>query len=81
MEIRQLGGSTKFGIGADEDISIPKTLTYNENGTLNVITTSIGTKTLGYNLDGTLATITGTGSYKDKTFTYTDGKLTSIGVA
>jgi hypothetical protein len=60
---------------------ITKNITYNLDGTVNVITDAMGTKTMAYNLDGTLASITGTGVYVTKTFTYTGGVLTDITVS
>lgn len=57
---------------------ITKNITYNLDGTVNVITDAMGTKTMAYNLDGTLASITCTGVYKSKTFTYSSGVLTDI---
>lgn len=62
-------------------IELSKTLTYNLDDTLDVITTTKGTKTMGYNPDGTLASVTGTGIYKDKAFTYVGGLLTEITVS
>lgn len=61
-------------------IPISKTLSYNIDGTLNVVTDTRGTKTMGYNPDGTLASLTGTGVYKTKTFTYSSGVLTGVTV-
>jgi hypothetical protein len=70
--------------GADagiwSDVDVTQTLAYNPDGTINTITTSLGTKTFSYNPDGTLAQIIGTGEYKTKTFAYTGGKLTGITV-
>lgn len=60
---------------------ITKNITYNLDGTVNVITDAMGTKTMAYNLDGTLASITGTGVYVTKTFTYAAGVLTDITVS
>lgn len=62
------------------DTSRTKSITYNVDGTVNVITDAKGTKTMAYNVDGTLASITGTGVYKSKTFTYSSGVLTDITV-
>jgi hypothetical protein len=73
-------GTIASPLSVIEGVGISKSITYNLDGTVNVITTASGTKTMSYNLDGTLASITGTGIYKNKTFTYTDGKLTNIGV-
>jgi hypothetical protein len=61
-----------------EDVS--KTITYNLNGTINVIISSKGTKTMVYNLIGFLTKIIGTGEYKSKNFIYTNNKLTAIEV-
>lgn len=58
-----------------------KTLSYNLDGTLDVVTDSNGTKTMAYNLDGTLASVTGTGIYKNKAFTYVGGVLTGVTVS
>ena len=56
-----------------------KTLTYNMDGTLNVITDANGTKTMVYT-SGKLTSIIGTGAYPSKTFTYTGDLLTGIDV-
>jgi hypothetical protein len=61
-------------------VPISKALTYNIDGTLNVVTDARGTKTMAYNLDGTLASLTGTGIYNSKTFTYVGGVLTDVTV-
>lgn len=55
------------------------TLTYNLDGTLDVITTASGTKTMVYTL-GKLTSIIGTGIYPSKNFTYTGDSLTGIDV-
>lgn len=55
-------------------------LTYLGDGKLNTYGTSEGTKTFSYNPDGTLASISGSGIYKNKSFTYLDGKLVSVDV-
>lgn len=55
------------------------TLTYNLDGTLDVVTTASGTKTMGYTL-GKLTSIVGTGIYPSKNFTYTGDNLTGIDV-
>lgn len=55
------------------------TLTYNMDGTLNVVTTASGTKTMGYS-GGKLVSITGTGIYPSKNFSYTGDSLTGIDV-
>jgi hypothetical protein len=47
-----------------------KVITYNGDGTINVITDSLGTKTFTYNGNGTIASIIGTGIYQTKTFVY-----------
>lgn len=60
---------------------VSKTLTYNLDGTLNVVTDTRGTKTMAYNVDGTLASVTGTGVYVSKTFTYVGGVLTGVTVS
>ena len=82
--IKTVNGNSLLGSG---NISISSSspealdsLTYNLDGTLNVITTASGTKTMSYNPDGTLASVVGTGIYSTKTFTYLDGKLVSTGV-
>lgn len=64
----------------DFDGVVGNTITYNGEGKLYSITTSFGTKTMTYNPDGTLASVTGTGSYKSKSFTYVNGKLTGVNV-
>jgi YD repeat-containing protein len=56
-------------------------IVYDGNGRVLTVTTSSGTKTMSYNPDGTLATITGTGSYRNKSFTYSGGILTGITVS
>ena len=66
---------------ANEILGKSKTLAYNLDGTLNVVTTVDGTKTMGYNLDGTLASVTGTGIYPNKAFGFTGGQLTDIVVS
>ena len=55
------------------------TMTYNLDGTLNVITDSWGTKTFAYTGDK-LTSITGTGIYASKNLVYTGNQLTSITV-
>jgi len=55
------------------------TLTYNLDGTLDVVTTASGTKTMVYTL-GKLTSIVGTGIYPSKNFTYTGDALTGIDV-
>ena len=67
-------------VNASSLLQVSKTLTYNLDGTLNVVTDVRGTKTMGYNLDGTLASLTGTGVYQSKTFTYVGGQLTGVTV-
>jgi len=57
------------------------TYAYNPDGTLNTVTTSLGTMTMVYNGDGSLASIVGTGSYRNKSFGYSSGSLTSKSVA
>lgn len=60
---------------------VDKTLAYNVDMTLAMVTTAVGTKTMAYNGDGTLASVTGTGVYPTKTFTYDeDGNLTGVTV-
>lgn len=54
-------------------------ITYNIDGTIDVITTSIGTRSMVYE-DGKLSSIIGSGEYKTKNFNYIDGKLVSIEV-
>lgn len=49
-------------------------LTYNVDGSLNIITTDSGTKTMVYD-NNILIGIIGTGIYPSKNFTYADGKL------
>ena len=49
-------------------------LTYNIDGSLNIITTGSGTKTMVYD-NNILIGIIGTGIYPSKNFTYADGKL------
>lgn len=65
-------------INISEDVS--KTISYNLNGTVNVITSSRGTKTMVYNLFGVLTSIIGTGEYHSKNFIYTNNRLTAIEV-
>jgi len=75
------GATTTKPLTAQDFIATTnKEISYHIDGTVNVITTDAGTKTFEYNLDGTLASITGTGVYKNKTLTYTDGVLTAITV-
>lgn len=78
----QLGDTIFFDggnlINGNKDVS--KTFTYNVDGTLNVITDSRGTKTMVWS-GGVLTGVIGTGYYKTKTFSYTDGALTSITVS
>jgi hypothetical protein len=77
----QQGGVSETQVKTIVDsFGISKTISYNVDGTVNVITTANGTKTLNYNIDGTLASITGTGIYKNKAFTYSGGVLTAITV-
>lgn len=73
-------GKTLTPLSVKESLGIAKTLSYNPDGTLNVVTSANGTKTMVYNPDGTLASVIGTGIYKTKTFTYAGGLLTDIGV-
>lgn len=56
---------------------LSKTITYNVDGTVNVMSDSAGTKTMVYTA-GLLTGIVGTGSYKSKTLNYTGGLITSI---
>jgi YD repeat-containing protein len=75
-----LGGSSSNGY-AKTVRGVSATLTYDGNGRLSTMTTSIGTKTMGYNPDGTLASITGTGNYRSKSFTYSGGKLAGVTIS
>lgn len=59
---------------------ISKSITYNGDGTVNVITDARGTKTIGYT-SGVLTSMTGTGVYKNKTYTYSSGQLTDVTVS
>jgi hypothetical protein len=61
-------------------VPVSKTLTYNMDGTLDVVTDANGTKTMGYS-GGLLVSVTGTGAYPNKTFHYTGGLLDSITVS
>jgi len=74
-------GTALLPYSAVDIIGVNSSITYNLDGTVNVITKPNGTKTMGYNPDGTLATITGTGIYKNKTFTYSSGVLQSVVVS
>lgn len=73
--------SGQFDFIREIDQSVSKTLTYNIDGTLDVVTDARGTKTMAYNGDGTLASLTGTGVYKSKAFTYVGGILTEVTVS
>jgi hypothetical protein len=59
---------------------ISKTITYNPDGTVNTVSDSLGTKTMVWS-SGSLVGIIGTGSYKNKTFTYSSGQLTNVTVS
>lgn len=68
------GGVTQSNVVQALDIS--KTFTYNADGTLNVVSSAIGTKTMVYTA-GVLTSVVGTGAYKSKVLTYNgSGKLT-----
>lgn len=69
-------GRTFDSIVRDQQVS--KGITYNTDGTLSGVTSSIGDKSFVYSL-GVLTSMTGTGVYKSKSFTYdTQGKLTNL---
>lgn len=55
------------------------TLTYDISGNLSSIVTARGSKTFGWD-NGLLLSISGSGEYVSKSFTYTDGVLTSINI-
>jgi hypothetical protein len=79
-----MADSTGTNVFKSNEPTVPElttSITYNPNGTVNVVTTSMGTKTMAYNPDGTLASITGTGIYKNKAFSYSSGTLTSVTVS
>jgi YD repeat-containing protein len=67
--------------GMTEFRAIDKTITYDGQGRVSVVTDAQGTKTMGYDGGGKLVSITGTGVYQNKTFVYTGGQLTSITVS
>jgi YD repeat-containing protein len=75
-----LGGTVSDGF-VKTVRGVNATMAYDINGRLTGMSSALGTKTMAYNPDGTLASVTGTGSYKTKTFTYTDGKLTGVVVS
>ena len=75
VEVHQLGSPGLPGAGSD----VSTTMTYNPDGTLATLTSSVGTKAFNYS-GGKLTSITGTGGYKSKTLTYTGDKVTSITV-
>jgi hypothetical protein len=75
----QTAGYFDFNKNINE-LSVSKTISYNPDGTVNVVTTASGTKTMGYT-GGVLTSIAGTGIYKNKTLTYTGGVLTAITVS
>lgn len=75
VEVSQLGSPGLPGAGAD----VTTTLTYNPDGTVATLSSSLGTKTFNYT-SGRLTSIVGTGSYKSKTFGYTGDNVTSITV-
>ncbi len=76
--LTRVGTTLAWAIPSGET-PLDTTLTYNMDGTLDVVTTSAGTKTMGYTGDK-LTSITGTGIYPSKTFSYTGDQLTSIDV-
>jgi YD repeat-containing protein len=75
-----LGGTTSAGY-VKTVRGVSGSLAYDGNGRLSVVTTALGTKTMTYNGDGSLASIAGTGQYRNKTFTYTNGALTAVAVS
>jgi hypothetical protein len=71
------------GSGSGSGIADPLSanLTYDSAGRLDTVTTSAGTKRASYNPDGTLESLACTGIYRDKSFTYADGKLIAVTVS
>jgi hypothetical protein len=53
------------------------TITYNTDGTVDTVTTPSGVRRMVYT-SGVLTSLVGSGSYYNKTFTYTDGALTNV---
>jgi hypothetical protein len=60
-------------------IGMSATMTYNIDGTLNVVTDALGTKTMVYT-DGKLTGVIGTGAHVSKTLSYTGDQLTGVTV-
>jgi len=60
-------------------VGISKTISYNLDGTVNVITDALGTQTMVYTGDK-LTGITGTGAYVSKVITYSGDQLTGVTV-
>jgi len=58
-------------------IGMSATMTYNIDGTLNVVTDALGTKTMVYT-DGKLTGVIGTGAHVSKTLSYTGDQLTGV---
>lgn len=60
---------------------VSSSFTYDSQGRISTMTTSIGTKTITYNPDGTVASVVGTGGYATKSMTWVGGVLQSVLVA
>jgi hypothetical protein len=73
-----LGGTSDDGF-VKAVRGVDSVVTFNVDGTANVVTTALGTKTMEYT-SGKLTRVVGTGQYKTKTISYAGGQ-TAITVA
>jgi YD repeat-containing protein len=75
-----LGGTTAAG-HVKTVRGVSKTITYDGNGRVSVVTSALGTQTITRDANGKPTGVVGTGQYRNKTITYEAGKPVAVTVS